>query len=111
MIGRSYDIGIGVAQDYQEAVQWYRLAADQGNAYAQVKLDHYSVLYENGMGVVQNDQRAYIGYSVAAAQGDSDAASARDRTRALLTPQALQEAQALATRLSEYSYKDCGVVV
>jgi uncharacterized protein len=27
-----YDNGDGVIQDYAEAVKWYRLAAEQGNA-------------------------------------------------------------------------------
>jgi TPR repeat protein len=30
-----YDDGTGVEQNYFEAVKWYRLAADQGNASAQ----------------------------------------------------------------------------
>ena len=33
-----YDNGKGVAQDSKEAVKWYRLAADQGNASAQYSL-------------------------------------------------------------------------
>ena len=31
-LGYIYDIGQGVPRDYAEAVKWYRLAADQGNA-------------------------------------------------------------------------------
>ena len=34
-LGFMYDEGLGVVQDYAEAVQWYRKAADQGNAGAQ----------------------------------------------------------------------------
>ena len=30
VLGRMYDFGHGVPQDYKEAVKWYRLAADQG---------------------------------------------------------------------------------
>ena len=33
-----YDEGQGVPQDYAEAVKWYRMAADQGNADAQSNL-------------------------------------------------------------------------
>jgi TPR repeat protein len=29
-----YEFGQGAPQDYQEALKWYRLAADQGNALA-----------------------------------------------------------------------------
>jgi len=35
LIGFMYDNGQGVLQNYAEAVQWYRLAADQGVADAQ----------------------------------------------------------------------------
>ena len=33
-----YDNGDGVPQDYKEAVKWYRLAAEQGDAAAQYNL-------------------------------------------------------------------------
>src|SRR5258705_8024788 len=34
-LGLMYDLGQGVAQNYPEAVKWYRLAADQGRDDAQ----------------------------------------------------------------------------
>ena len=34
-LGVAYENGAGVQQDYDEALRWYRLAADQGNACAQ----------------------------------------------------------------------------
>src|SRR5271155_3469828 len=37
-LGAIYDKGNGVAQDYVEAVKWYRKAADQGFAQAQANL-------------------------------------------------------------------------
>ena len=37
-LGVSYDTGEGVPQDAAEAVRWYRLAAEQGDARAQNKL-------------------------------------------------------------------------
>jgi len=43
--------GDGVSQDYAEAVRWYRLAVDQGNAGAQNNL---GVMYKNGEGVLQD---------------------------------------------------------
>jgi len=48
MRGDSYYFGQGVAQNYAEAVKWYRFAADQGGAKAQYNL---GVMYENGQGV------------------------------------------------------------
>ena len=37
MLGLSYDNGEGVPEDDTEAVKWYRLAAEQGNANAQTQ--------------------------------------------------------------------------
>ncbi len=37
-LGEMYDKGRGVAQDYAEAVKWYRMAAEQGYAWAQRNL-------------------------------------------------------------------------
>src|ERR1035437_5140497 len=43
--------GLGVAQDKAEAVKWYRKAAEQDVAFAQVQLGIY---YYNGGGVVKD---------------------------------------------------------
>lgn len=68
--GLMYDTGEGVAQDYQEAVRWYRLAAAQGHANAQFNL---AVMYANGYGVVRDYQEAIRLYQALAEQGETDA--------------------------------------
>ena len=65
-----YERGYGVPQDDKEAVNWYRLAAEQGNAAAQYNL---GLLYEKGKGVPQDDKEAVRLYRLAAEQGDADA--------------------------------------
>ena len=45
-----YQTGQGVAQDYQEAVKWFRKAADQNDEAAQCYL---GFCYLNGLGVPQ----------------------------------------------------------
>ncbi len=65
-----YDNGQGVPEDDAEAVRWYRLAADQGNATAQFNL---GVMYDTGRGVPQDDAEAVRWYRLAADQGDADA--------------------------------------
>ena len=50
-LGVMYAKGIGVPQDYAQAVQWYRKAAEQGEIEAQFAL---GVMYEKGIGVPQN---------------------------------------------------------
>ena len=45
------------AEDGVEAVPWYHLAAEQGDARAQNNLE---VMYQNGDGVIMNRDRAAI---------------------------------------------------
>ena len=71
-IGYMYLNGYGVTQNYQEALKWDRLAADQGNAAAEYSLD---VMYGNGKGVTQDYQEALKWDRLAADQGDAVAAS------------------------------------
>jgi TPR repeat protein len=49
-----------------EAVRWYRLAADQGEAWAQYSLGR---MYEDGRGVRRDRVEAVRWYRLAAAQG------------------------------------------
>ena len=61
-----YANGQGVAQDYAEALKWYRKAADQGNAKAQNNLGER---FRNGQGVAQDYAEAMQWYRKAADQG------------------------------------------
>ena len=65
-----YRNGTGVAQDYSEAVRYFRKAADQGFANAQFNLGNS---YRNGDGVAQDCSEAARWYRKAADQGDADA--------------------------------------
>ena len=62
--------GLGVPQEDAEAVRWYRLAADQGNAAAQLDL---GVMYDYGRGVPQDVAEAVRWYRLAADQGQAGA--------------------------------------
>ena len=66
----AYFDGEGVEQDYAEAVKWYRLAAEQGDAVAQNNLGY---AYRNGAGVEQDYVEAVNWYRLAAEQGDAHA--------------------------------------
>jgi TPR repeat protein len=72
-----YENGRGVKQDYREAVQWYRKAADHGDAAAQFNL---GTLYANGRGVAVDYVEAYHWLSLASSRF---AASDEQRTRAI----------------------------
>ena len=65
-LGFMYDNGRGVLKDDEEAVRWYRLAADQGYARAQNNLGS---MYAKGEGVVKDYQEAARWYRLAAEQG------------------------------------------
>ena len=56
-LGLAYRTGQGVTQDFQEALKWYRLAAEQGYAVAQANL---GLMYMEGTGALQdfNEGRA-----------------------------------------------------
>jgi TPR repeat protein len=57
-------------QNFAEAMRWYRMAADQGHASAQV---HVGNLYTDGEGVSQDYAEALNWYRKAADQGDHEA--------------------------------------
>ena len=69
-VGEIYDLGRGVAQDYREAVQWYRRSAEQGYAQAQFALGE---MYKNGDGVAKDLAQAAHWYRLAAEQGNPGA--------------------------------------
>jgi hypothetical protein len=65
-LGRAYEDGKGVAQDDEQAVQWFRKSAEQGNAQAQNSL---GVMYAQGRGVQGDREEAIRWYRKAAKQG------------------------------------------
>ncbi len=67
LLGSNYEIGReAVPRDYQEAVRWYRAAAEQGYMLAQFDLGQ---MYDEGQGVPQNYKEAVRWYRAAAEQG------------------------------------------
>jgi TPR repeat protein len=61
-----YAGGQGVRRDEAQAADWYRRAAEQGDASAQNNL---GVMLANGQGVPQDDEQAVYWYRLAAEQG------------------------------------------
>lgn len=61
-----YEKGIGVVQDYQQAVFLYSMAAGQGNADAQLNLGG---MYDTGEGVDQDYAQAITWWGKAAEKG------------------------------------------
>ena len=65
-----YAEGIGVEKDETQTVEWYRKAADHGDATAQYYLGR---MYAKGIGVEKDEAQAVEWYRKAADQGDADA--------------------------------------
>jgi hypothetical protein len=82
-----------VPQDRVKAAQWYRLAAEQGNAQAQGTLGY---MYAAGLGVAQDYVLAHMWFDLSAQQGNADAARDRDKAASLMNPAGIAEAQRLA---------------
>ncbi len=70
LVGSAYSEGMGVPQNYQEAVRWMRRAAEQGYAVAQFNLGS---MYSRGEGTLQDYREAVRWYRKATTQGDVDA--------------------------------------
>ncbi len=69
-LGWCYANGVGVTQDYSEAVKWYRRAAEQGDARAQERLGFF---LHNGYGIQQDDAEAAVWLRKAAEHGNARA--------------------------------------
>ncbi len=66
LLGEFFLTGHIVPQNYEEAVKWYKLAAENGNRDAQSEL---AFLYFTGKGVEQDFEKAFIWFEKAAYQG------------------------------------------
>ena len=67
----------GLPKDDVQALNWYRKAADAGEAYSMTKL---GMMYQNGRGgLPQDNAQAASWYRKAAENGDADAQSALKR--------------------------------
>jgi uncharacterized protein len=93
-LGAMYVDGRGGAlQDYETAASWYREAAEHGGVISRFGL---GLLYATGQGVPQDYVTAHMWLKLAAVSGDKDAAFARDKLTAKMTPAQVAEAEKLA---------------
>jgi uncharacterized protein len=89
-LGFLYEYGKGVRQDDAAAASWYRKAANQGSARAQVDLGY---MYDHGQGVPRDYVAAHMWFSLAAAGGLKQARTSRDVVAAKMTPEQIAEAE------------------
>ena len=74
-------------------MRWYRLAADQGNAFAQNNL---GLMYAQGFGVPEDIVLAYMWFNLSAAQGNEAARDNKDIAEQQMTREQIAEAQRLS---------------
>lgn len=102
-LGRMYEFGWGVPQDFTKAAIWLRKAAEQGSALSQMDL---GTLYAIGQGVPQDYAEAYFWFDLAVA-GKLDSPDAenamkdRDQAASRLIPTDLSRAQERARKWFE----------
>ena len=99
-----YDNGVAVAKSEKVATNWYRRAAEQGNADAQSNL---GVKYFFGKSLAQNDLKAYVWFSVAAANGSEAAGKNLVVLKRRMTKPQIQLAAKNSLKCIEKKYKNC----
>jgi TPR repeat protein len=67
-LGLKFASGAGEAQDYAQAADWYRKAAEQNHGLAQFNL---GTMYARGQGVVRDDAQSVVWFGRAANLGDA----------------------------------------
>jgi TPR repeat protein len=98
LLGRCYEQGRGVIQNYSQAAEWYERAAAAGNPVAMGRLGE---MLADGRGVDTDIVAAYQWLNLAAARGFVDAERTRNRLQARLSDAELLLAQEASQRLDE----------
>ena len=91
-----YYNGEGVLEDDKEAVKWFRMAAEQGNAKAQSNLGR---MFAVGEGVLEDSVMAYAWFNIAGANGNSIARENKSKVAKRMTKEQIAEAQKLSRKL------------
>ena len=79
MLATMYEQGMGITQNLDMAIHWYRISAQRGDRIAAPAMSALGRLYEVGRGVPRNMDTAIDWYRRAAATGDGSALAALQR--------------------------------
>ena len=94
--GSMYRFGIGVKEDQEKAVEWFRKSAEQGHAVGQYFL---ACAYQEGEGVPQNFAEARAWFSLSKSNGDEDAEERMDDLDAKMIKEDISKSQERAREL------------
>ena len=92
-LGAMYQNGLGVSQDYKEAVKWYRLSAEQGDPETQYIL---GTMYKDGRGVPQDYALAHMWFNLSGSNGNKQAVTNRGIVEKRMSPSQIEKAQDMA---------------
>ena len=95
--------GLGVPQDYTEAVKWFKLSAEQGYAGGQYNL---GVMYANGWRVPQDYVQAHKWFTLSEANGYKCGGKYRYMIEKIMTQEQIASAQRLAKEWMDKHRKD-----
>ena len=85
-------------QDFSQAAEWYRKAAEQGHMISQRNL---ATMYLNGKGIKQDRVQAMAWYQVIANSGNAMDIRRRDMLQQELNQVELAESQKIASQISQ----------
>lgn len=83
-LGRVFEFGAGVPQDYKQALYWFLQSAQKADT--SVLISIAGIYEEGGRGVERNPKEAYFWYSVASLREDLVDTSKMNKLIPLLTP-------------------------
>ena len=92
----AYQQGEVVQKDPIEAAKWMKAAAKQGIPEAQINLANF---YSEGKGLRQDNVLAFVWFSIAALSGNEQAETSQQMLVTKMTPEELQEGEALAKKI------------
>ncbi|GHU37323.1 hypothetical protein AGMMS50256_35120 [Betaproteobacteria bacterium] len=89
-LGRVFQTGVGILQNFSQASRWINTAAMRGSIEGMLEM---GLLYRDGVGVQKDYVKAYAWLNRAAAARNIDAVREREAIAHMLTPDELKEAQ------------------
>jgi uncharacterized protein len=129
LLGRVYELGMGVPKNKDKAIEWYSFASVNGDNDAQYSLGmiyksandkkaakyfrksaenrHFMAqfelgkLYAEGKGVIKDYAQAHMWFNISVAEGYENIRSAMDALEKKMTPAQITEAQKLARKWME----------
>ena len=97
---REYFDGMGVPQDHQMALKWYKRPAERGHADAQIALGGTYAAIEDYIA-------AYMWNEIAAKNKQKNSGQMRNLIESKMTPDQIAEAQKLARECVRKKYRGC----